>query len=37
MVVALVAQHPNTAPFMSKQLIQQLVTSNPTPTMSSRV
>jgi uncharacterized protein (DUF1800 family) len=25
------ADHPNTAPFISKQLIQRLVTSNPTP------
>jgi uncharacterized protein (DUF1800 family) len=37
MAVALVAQHPNTAPFMSKQLIQQLVTSNPTPAYVQRV
>ena len=26
------ASHPNTAPFISKQLIQRLVTSNPSPT-----
>ena len=37
MAVALVAQHPNAAPFMSKQLIQQLVTSNPTPAYVQRV
>lgn len=29
--------HPNTAPFISKLLIQQLVTSNPTPAYVSRV
>ncbi len=31
LAVQLVANHPNTAPFMSKQLIQFLVTSNPSP------
>ena len=29
-----IAFHPNVAPFISKQLIQQLVTSNPSPAMS---
>ena len=29
--------HPNTAPFVSKQLIQRLVTSNPTPAYVARV
>ncbi len=31
------ANHPNTAPFISKQLIQRLVTSNPSPAYVSRV
>ncbi|HIV69334.1 MAG TPA: DUF1800 domain-containing protein [Candidatus Aquabacterium excrementipullorum] len=31
------ASHPNTAPFISKQLIQRLVTSNPTPAYVARV
>ncbi|MBI3382979.1 MAG: DUF1800 domain-containing protein [Aquabacterium sp.] len=31
------ATHPNTAPFISKQLIQRLVTSNPTPDYVARV
>jgi len=31
------ATHPNTAPFISRQLIQRLVTSNPTPDYVSRV
>lgn len=31
------ASHPNTAPFISKQLIQRLVTSNPSPAYVSRV
>lgn len=31
------ATHPNTAPFISKQLIQRLVTSNPTPAYVQRV
>ncbi len=31
------SNHPNTAPFISKQLIQRLVTSNPSPTYVSRV
>jgi len=31
------ATHPNTAPFISKQLIQRLVTSNPSPAYVSRV
>jgi uncharacterized protein (DUF1800 family) len=35
--VKLVASHPNTAPFISKQLIQQLVTSNPSPAYVQRV
>jgi uncharacterized protein (DUF1800 family) len=30
-VVNLLANHPNTAPFISKQLIQRFVTSNPSP------
>ncbi len=30
-------EHPNTAPFVSKQLIQRLVTSNPTPAYVGRV
>ncbi len=30
-------EHPNTAPFISKQLIQRLVTSNPTPAYVQRV
>jgi len=32
-----IAYHPNVAPFMSKQLIQQLVTSNPSPGYVSRI
>ncbi|HJW31311.1 MAG TPA: DUF1800 family protein, partial [Saprospiraceae bacterium] len=31
------ANHPNVAPFISKQLIQRLVTSNPTPAYVSRI
>ena len=31
------SQHPNTAPFISKQMIQRLVTSNPTPAYIKRV
>lgn len=31
------AYHPNVAPFMSKQLIQQLVTSNPSPAYVARI
>jgi len=31
------ASHPNTAPFISRQLIQRMVTSNPTPGYISRV
>lgn len=31
------ASHPNTAPFISKQLIQRLVTSNPSPAYVTRV
>jgi uncharacterized protein (DUF1800 family) len=31
------ATHPNTAPFISKQLIQRLVTSNPSPAYVSRI
>lgn len=37
LAVQLVANHPNTAPFMSKQLIQFLVTSNPSPNYVLRV
>ena len=33
----LLANHPNTAPFISKQLIQRLVTSNPSPGYVARV
>jgi hypothetical protein len=32
-----IANHPNTAPFISKQLIQHLVTSNPSPAYVGRV
>jgi uncharacterized protein (DUF1800 family) len=32
-----IANHPNVAPFISKQLIQRLVTSNPSPAYVSRV
>ncbi|MFY9476109.1 MAG: DUF1800 domain-containing protein [Aquabacterium sp.] len=32
-----IANHPNVAPFISKQLIQRLVTSNPSPAYISRV
>jgi uncharacterized protein (DUF1800 family) len=32
-----IANHPNTAPFISRQLIQKLVTSNPTPAYVARV
>jgi uncharacterized protein (DUF1800 family) len=32
-----IANHPNTAPFISKQLIQHLVTSNPSPAYVERV
>jgi uncharacterized protein (DUF1800 family) len=35
--LAILANHPNVAPFISRQLIQQLVTSNPTPAYISRV
>lgn len=37
MAVALVAQHPNTGPFIVKQLINQLTTGNPTPAYVQRV
>jgi uncharacterized protein (DUF1800 family) len=36
-VVELLATHPNTAPFISKQLIQRFVTSNPSPAYVARV
>src|SRR5205814_1423024 len=32
-----IAYHPNVAPFISKQLIEQLVTSNPSPAYVSRI
>ena len=32
-----IASHPNVAPFISKQLIQRFVTSNPTPAYVARV
>ena len=35
--LAILVNHPNTAPFISKQLIQRLVTSNPTPAYVSRI
>jgi uncharacterized protein (DUF1800 family) len=35
--VNLLANHPNTAPFISKQLIQRFVTSNPSPAYVERV
>jgi len=35
--LAILVNHPNTAPFISKQLIQRLVTSNPTPAYVGRV
>jgi uncharacterized protein (DUF1800 family) len=35
--IGILAQHPNTAPFISRQLIQRLVTSNPSPDYVSRV
>ena len=35
--LASIADHPNVAPFISKQLIQRLVTSNPTPAYVGRV
>jgi uncharacterized protein (DUF1800 family) len=36
-VIANIAGHPNLAPFISKQLIQHLVTSNPTPEYVGRI
>lgn len=36
-VIDLLATHPNTAPFISKQLIQRFVTSNPSPSYVARV
>jgi len=36
-VIASVFSHPNAGPFISKQLIQKLVTSNPTPAYVARV
>lgn len=36
-VIKLLANHPNTAPFISKQLIQRFVTSNPSPEYVERV
>lgn len=36
-VIDMLYNHPNLAPFLSKQLIQQLVTSNPTPAYVARV
>lgn len=35
--LAILANHPNVAPFISRQLIQQLVTSNPTPDYIARI
>ena len=35
--LAILVNHPNVAPFISRQLIQQLVTSNPTPGYTARV
>lgn len=35
--LTILANHPNVAPFISRQLIQQLVTSNPSPAYISRV
>lgn len=35
--LAVLVNHPNVAPFISRQLIQQLVTSNPTPAYVARV
>jgi uncharacterized protein (DUF1800 family) len=35
--LAILVNHPNVAPFISRQLIQQLVTSNPTPAYIARV
>jgi hypothetical protein len=35
--VSVLAQHPNVAPFMGKQLIQHLVTSNPSPAYVARI
>ena len=35
--LTILVNHPNTAPFISKQLIQRLVTSNPTPAYVRRV
>ncbi len=36
-VILMLMYHPNTAPFISKQLIQRLVTTNPTPAYVERV
>ena len=36
-VIIMLMNHPNTAPFVSKQLIQRLVTTNPTPLYVQRV
>jgi len=35
--LAILVNHPNVAPFISKQLIQRLVTSNPTPAYVARI
>jgi uncharacterized protein (DUF1800 family) len=35
--IHILAEHPNTAPFISRQLIQRLVTSNPSPQYIARV
>ncbi|MBS0590744.1 MAG: DUF1800 family protein [Proteobacteria bacterium] len=35
--LAILVNHPNVAPFISRQLIQQLVTSNPTPAYIARI
>ncbi|MGB5685667.1 MAG: DUF1800 domain-containing protein [Candidatus Electrothrix sp.] len=36
-VITMLIQHPNTAPFVSKQLIKRLVTTNPSPAYVQRV
>jgi uncharacterized protein (DUF1800 family) len=36
-VIGMLMRHPNTAPFVARRLIQQLVTSNPTPQYVARV
>jgi uncharacterized protein (DUF1800 family) len=36
-VLDILSEHPNVAPFISKQLIQRLVTSNPTPAYVERI